>query len=50
MEVEKVPSSEFLEDFGQLQVEDSLNHLKMWIKRLDQVVASSMFLSGPIHA
>lgn len=50
MEVEKVPFSEFLEGFGHLQVEDSLDHLKMWIKRLDLVVASSMFLSGPIHA
>lgn len=49
MEVEKAPFSEFLEDFGQLQVEDSLDHLKMWIKRLDQV-ESSMFLSGHIHA
>lgn len=50
MEAEKVPFSEFLEDFGQLQAEDSLDHLKTWIKSLGQVVASSMFLSGHIHA
>ncbi|KAI9114005.1 hypothetical protein K1719_015256 [Acacia pycnantha] len=50
MEVEKVPFSEFLEDFGLLQVEDFPNHLKMWMKRLGPVVASSMFLSGLIHA
>lgn len=50
MEAEKVPFSEFFEDFGRLQVEDSLDHLKIWIKMLDQVVASSMFLNDRIHA
>lgn len=50
MEVEKVPFSEFFEDFGQLQVEDSLDHWKVWIKMLHQVVASSMFLNGLTHA
>jgi len=49
MEVEKVPFSEFLEDSGQLPVEDSLDHLKLWMKRMDLVVASSMFLNGHIH-
>lgn len=50
MEVEKVQFSGFLEDSGPLLLEDSTDHLKIWIKRLDQVVASSMFLSGHIHA
>jgi len=49
MEVEKVPFSEFLEDSGQYPVEDSLNHLKLRIKRLDSVVASFMFLNGHMH-
>lgn len=49
-EVEKVPFSEYLEDFGLLLVENLPNHLKTWMKRLNQVVASSMFLSDPIHA
>ncbi|TKY60288.1 ABC transporter D family member 1 [Spatholobus suberectus] len=39
--------TEFLEDSGQLPVEDYLDHLMWWIKRLDLVVASSMFLNGP---
>ena len=49
MEVEKVPFSECLEDFGLLQVGDFLNHPKMRMKRLEQVVASSTFLRDLTH-
>ena len=49
MEVEKAPFSEFLGVSGQLQVENSLNHLKI-SRMTNGVVVYFMFLSAPIRA
>ena len=49
MGVEKAQFSEFLEVFGQLQVENLLNHHKT-PRKTNGVVVFFMFLSVPIHA
>jgi hypothetical protein len=50
MGVGKVLFLESSEVFGPLLVEGLLNHRNILVKRLDQVVLSSMFLNDHIHA
>ena len=50
MGVGKALFSEFLEDFGLLQVVDLVNQANKLMKGPDQAVVYSMFLSDHIHA